>query len=184
MGLFSRLFGGKRSVPAEKSGVMVSLVILLRRPVQWERAAIQEQLDAVFPGQFLPQNENSFVIDGPDPTQFMVKSLVASHSGLFFIICRPEAYVNVSNFAPNDRDPRLQELLGQHHAWHSVDLIAPISGTEDAYRFIGKTLAKLAPEDSVALIHPQTKALVRFDAETRVRLRSDAVLRAIGMESA
>jgi hypothetical protein len=183
MGLFSRLFGGKRSAPAEASPVMVSLVALLRQAVRLDRAALEQKLDAVFPGQFVPQNENSFVVDGPDPTQFMAKSLVASHSGLFFVICRPEAYVDVSSFALNDRDPRLQDLLRQHNAWLSVDQVAPIGGTEDAYRFIGRALAKLAPDDSVALVHPQTNAMVPFDSETRAKLRSEAVLRALGMES-
>src|SRR6185503_8389721 len=52
LGLFSRLFGGKRSAPAETSPVMVSLVVLLRQAVRLDRTALREKLDAVFPGQF------------------------------------------------------------------------------------------------------------------------------------
>jgi hypothetical protein len=163
---------------------MVSLVVLLRQALRLDRTALQEKLDAVFPGQFVPHNENSFVVDGPDQTQLMAKSLVASHSGLFFVICRPGAYGDVSSYASHGRDPRLQDLLRQHNAWLSVDLVAPIGGTEDAYRFIGKALAKLAPDDAVALVHPQTNAMVPFYSETRAKLRSEAVLRALGMESA
>jgi len=84
----------------------------------------------------------------------------------------------------NDRDQRLQDLVRNHKAWISVDLIAPIGATEDAYRFIGKALAKMAPEDSVALVHPQTNAMVPFDSETRSKLQSEVVLRSLGMESA
>ena len=183
MGLFSRFFGGKRSAPVDSSPAMVSLVVLLRQPVQLLRATIQQNLDAVFPGHFVPQNENSFVVDGPNPTRLMVKSLVPLHSGLFLVISMPGAYLDLAGFAAHNPDPQLHDLVSQHTAWLSVDRIAEIGTTEDAYRFIGKALTKLSPQDALAIVYPQRNATVPFNSETRAKLQSERVWRALGMDS-
>jgi hypothetical protein len=40
----------------------------------------------------------------------------------------------------------------------------------DAYRFIGKELGALAPDDAAVLVHPSRLVAYPFDAETRHKL--------------
>jgi hypothetical protein len=50
---------------------------------------------------------------------------------------------------------------------------------EDAYRFIGKAIARLAPADAMLLVHPETLHHRVFDEEVRRQLASGRRLFAI-----
>src|SRR5262249_51766072 len=120
MRLFSRLFGKGQAAQAAASPTMISLVILLREALLLNRATVEMALDNVFPGKFVPRNEDSFVVDGPSPTQLMVKSLVPSHSGLFLIIFPAERYFGPTGLDSSAWDPKTLELVRKHRAWLSI----------------------------------------------------------------
>jgi hypothetical protein len=115
---------------------MVSLITLLREPMTFELAYVRRALDSIFPGTFLPQNDDSFVIEGSNPLQLMVKSIVPSNSGIFFVNYVPGPY---TEFPPS---LRILPILGsrrvsEHRAWLSVDRIGEIGSDGDAFRSAG-----------------------------------------------
>src|SRR5688500_5927228 len=75
--LFSKLFRRrvKRS-PAPEDHLMVSLVLLLEEHFELEESLFARQLDEIFPGSFLPKNEDCIVKEVEEGWQMMVKSLV------------------------------------------------------------------------------------------------------------
>ncbi len=50
----------------------------------------------------------------------------------------------------------------------------------EAWRFIGKVLAELAPEDAVAIYVPAKGVLITFDNSSKAKLRDSNVLKALG----
>jgi hypothetical protein len=182
MGILSRLFGAKKVVAApEGDSGMVSLVVLLPEPLGLDVPALRQHLDSVFPGHFLPQTDDSFVTEGSSPAQLFVKSAVPSHSGVFFVNFIASPYTKFSEFAAHISAPPLLDLVRQHAAWLSLDLIGEIGSEDDAYRFIGKALAQLAPLGSLAIVHPEKHIIVPFAESSRDHLRADKVLRSLGM---
>jgi hypothetical protein len=146
---------------------MVSLVLLLREHQDMDVATLEGSLDTLFPGHFLPKNEGSFVTNGAHAAEFLVKSTVLRHSGMFLVNAIPGPY---------------GEGLPGHSAWTSVDRVAAIGSDDDAYRFIGKTLAKVGGR-AVAVVHPATGKSVPFDDATPQRLRSEDVLQSLGIST-
>jgi hypothetical protein len=131
MGLLSRLFSSKKDQSdAQPEHNIVSLVTLLRESVTLELESMRFVLDSVFPGAFVPQNDDSFVIQGSIPLQLMVKSIVPSHSGIFFVNYVPGLYTEFSSFAAHITDPFLKSWVGEHRAWLSIDQIAEIGSEE------------------------------------------------------
>ena len=163
---------------------MVSLVILLRESVHLDMLSSREKLKSVFPGAFYPENDDSFVIEGSNPLQLFVKSVIPANSGIFLVNFVPASYTEFSGFLSHIADPGLKAWVTDHRAWLSIDRIGEIGTDDDSYRFIGKALAKLAPVDAIAVVHPERYITVAFRHETRDQLRSDDVLVCLGMQMA
>jgi hypothetical protein len=150
---------------------MVSWVVLSSTHVRLNVNRLRERLDEVYPGYFLPPRERgTFVLDGTVPGQFMIQSAIPNASGMFFLQSVPGPYTDVSDFAAAIDDRAVRRHAMAQRAWLSVDLIARHTTDEDAYRFIGRVLAKLAPADAAFLVDPEKRTTTLFDDEVRRRL--------------
>jgi hypothetical protein len=79
-------------------------------------------------------------------------------------------YSDVSDFAAAIADRSLRREAESQGCWLSVDLVHRHTTDEDAYRFVGRVLAKLAPADAAFLVNPATRTTIAFDDDIRRRL--------------
>lgn len=163
-----------RKKPDAPHHEMVSLVALLPSWKELSVEEVRESLDAIFPGCFLPpQEDNNFVIDGPSPgASYFVQCTVPEHSGLFVIFNVARPYSEFSDYLVHLPDAELKDLGAKQPCWMSVDMVHQTTTDEDAYRFIGAVLAKLAPPDATVILHPSKYAATTFSSEVRRRLAS------------
>lgn len=177
---FLRSIFGRKDEETAPDRVMVSLVVLYDTYIELDLDALRRALDDVFPGEFLPPRaEGSFVIDGAVPgATFMIKSAVKGASGLFMLNNVPGPYTEFSDFA-DIVDPALRDRAEKQSCWLSIDLMHPTASVEDAYCFIGKLLARIAPDDTALLVHPETFRSMVFDEEVRDRLSKGELLFAV-----
>jgi hypothetical protein len=153
---------------------MISWVVLSKTYVDLNVGSLREKLDEVYPGQFLPPRDKNFVIDGPTPGQFFIKSNIAGAAGMFMVISVPASYMEFSDFADVIADPALLRNVKAQCCWLSVDLVHRLTTDADAYRFIEQVLAKLAPQDAAFLVHPEKRTTMPFDDDIRRRLANGA----------
>jgi hypothetical protein len=150
---------------------MVSWVVLSATHVELTVDSLLETLDALYPGQFLPPGDRNFVIEGPiPPAQFLIQSTVPGAAGTFMLNTVAGSYSEFSDFADHIDEPSLRALALAQAYWMSVDLVGRHKTDEDAYRFIGSLLARIAPADSAVLVHPSKATVIRFDEAVRRRL--------------
>jgi hypothetical protein len=149
---------------------MISWVVLSNTYVDLKVDSLRENLDEVYPGQFLPPRDKNFVIDGPTPGQFFIKSNIAGAAGMFMVISVPASYTEFSDFADVIADPALLRNVKAQCCWVSVDLVHRLTTDADAYRFIEQVLGKLAPPDAAFLVHPEKRITIPFDDGIRRRL--------------
>jgi hypothetical protein len=162
------------SSPSVGRREMISWVVLSKSYVDLKVESLREKLDKVYPGQFLPPRDKNFVIDGPTPGQFLIKSNIAGAAGMFMLISVPVSYTEFSDFAEVIADPTLLHNVKAQCCWLSVDLVHRFTTDEDAYRFIEQVLAKLAPQDAAFLVHPEKRTTMPFDDDIRRRLANGA----------
>jgi hypothetical protein len=170
MDFLKRLFGfGSASPRAERE--VVSWMVLSNTPVDLDADSLRAALDAIYPGEFLPANDHSYVIHGVIPdAQFLIQSNVAGAEGMFFLNTMPCPYADFSDFARSIEDPDFRALAESQQAWLSIDAMHIHTTEANAYRFIGAALTKLAPADAAVLVHPPKQIAIRLDDETRRRL--------------
>jgi hypothetical protein len=150
---------------------MISLVVLSDDYVQITANSLSKKLDELYPGKFWPLHQQAnFVADGPTPGQFLIKSTIPGAAGLFMLLSAPAPYTEFSDFARFIADPALRHVAEAQRCWLSVDLVHNITSEEEAYRFIGAALAKLAPADAAVLVRPEDNSTIRFDEKLRQRL--------------
>jgi hypothetical protein len=137
---------------------------------------LRARLDAIFPGEYLPPRERgNFVIDGAvEGAQFMINCAVAGATGMYMLHSVPGPYTEFSDFADRIDEADLRTLALAQQCWLGIDCYA--GAEEDAYRFIGKVLAALAPADAVALVHPDRLTTIRFDDDLRRRLAENGAI--------
>jgi hypothetical protein len=175
MEFLSRLFGRTAQAgPPDGGHDMVSIVALMP---SWELIpvdVVREELDALFPGEYLPPREaGNFVVEGPaEHSSYLVNCTVAHHQGTFLIYNVPGPYGEFSDFLRHIEDAELRAVAAAQPCWMSVDLIDKRSSREDAFRFIGAVLAKLAPPDCTLLVHPSRYMVIPFTSDVRAVLAS------------
>lgn len=187
MNFFSRLFA-KSPAPAEESAPgevpeneMVSLVVLTPGWDELSADAVRDLLNEIFPGSYLPpREEGNFVVEGPvSGASVMVQCVEEGYSGLFMVQSVPGPYTEFSSYLEHVEDSDLKHSLQEQPCWMSVDMLHCQTTEDDAYRFIGAVLAKLAPEDTSYLVDPRRMLVVPFSGEVRRRLAAGAA--AFGM---
>jgi hypothetical protein len=151
---------------------MIGWVVLSKTWVQLTEDTLRRRLDELYPGEFLPPRKTgTFVVEGPVAgAQFLIKSAVAGAAGIFMLHSVPGSYSDFSGFAAHIKNKRLRSVVARQEAWLSVELIGQVASRDDAYRFIGKVLAALAPADAAILVHPSRMASMPFDDDVRRRL--------------
>jgi hypothetical protein len=152
---------------------MLGLVVLSNTWRDLSVDAVRQHLDALHPGQFLPpRDEGSFVIAGAVPgAQFMIQCAVPEEMGVYMLHNVPGPYSEFSPFADHIRDAALRAVALAQRCWLGVDRVVDYGkGEAEAYRFIGRLLARLAPPDSAVLVHPQRFTAVRFTDDIRRQL--------------
>jgi hypothetical protein len=150
---------------------MISLVALSNEYVDLTADTLSKKLDELYPGKFWPPRQQAnFVIIGPGPGQFLIKSTIPSAAGMFMVLSVPEPYTQFSDFARFVADPALRRIAEAQHCWLSVDLVREIASEADAYRFIGAALAKLAPAQAVLVVNPDNNSAIPFDNDLRRRM--------------
>lgn len=157
---------------------MVSWVILSESYVSLNLDKLRFILDEAFPGEFVPQREQgSFVIEGPVVrAQFLIQSRVAGAAGMFMLNSIPGPYAMFSDFVRHIEDQKTRRAAAALQNWLSIDLMAKHTTDEDAYRFIGRALATLAPRDAAFLVHPTRRIVITFDDDVRRKLASGALM--------
>jgi len=178
MRLLRKIFGSDDKGTAKPDRAMVSLVVLYDTYLELSLESLRQALDQEFPGEFLPPREfGNFVVDGAVPgSTFMILSAIPEASGMFMLNNVPGPYTEFSYFAEYISDDVLRERATAQNCWLSIDLINLTTSIEDAYRFIGKVLARLAPDDAAFLVHPETYCSIVFDNDVRARLAGGSCL--------
>ncbi len=153
---------------------MVSWVVLSNSYVALDADKLRARLDQAFPGAFVPQREEgSFVVEGTvEGAQFLIQSRVAGASGTFMLMSVPGPYTAFSDFARFIKERAVRRQARAQQSWLSIDLMAKHTTEDDAYRFIGRALAALAPRDAAYLVHPTRRIVIAFDDDVRRRLGS------------
>jgi len=153
---------------------MVSWVMLSNSYVELDETRLRAVLDQAFPGEFVPQRDDaSFVVEGPVAgVQFLVQSRVTGAAGVFMLNTVPGPYTRFSDFTKFIADQTVRKKAQTQRSWLSIDLMSKHSNSTeaDAYRFIGRALAKLAPRDATYLVHPTRRVVIAFDEDVRRRL--------------
>jgi hypothetical protein len=170
LGLLNSLLG--RGTDADHE--MISLVVLSSSYVELTLDTLRHRLDQAFPGYFLPPRERgTFVIDGNEPgVEFLIQSDIPDARGMFLLHNVPGPYAAFSDFAAHIADASLRELAEAQTCWLSIDLMHRQTPAEEAYRFIGRALAQLAPPDAAVLVHPSRLITVAFNDDVRRQLAS------------
>jgi hypothetical protein len=150
---------------------MTSWVVLFDSDVGFTEDSLRAELDRLWPGEFLPKRDNgSFVVEGNPPgAQFMIKSGLPGASGVFLLHNVPAPYSEFSDMVGRIPDPSLRDIAKAQGCWMSVDRISQ-SDEAEAYTFIGRVLARLAPPDAAVLLHPSRRTAVRFTEDVRRQL--------------
>jgi hypothetical protein len=153
----------------------VSLVVLSGTPIELDLDRLRAKLDELDPGAFLPpRDEGSFIIDGAVPGQFLIQSRIPGAAGIFLLHNIPVPYTEVSDFARSIGDRSLRRKAAAQCCFLSIDLLRrhTTSTNEDAYRFIRRALAKLAPADAAFIVDRARNVTIAFDEDVRRRLAS------------
>jgi hypothetical protein len=152
---------------------MVSWVVLSNSPLELTAESLRGTLEQLYPGKFRQGEQTNFVIDGAVPgAQFLIQSNVPGAAGLFMLQNVAGPYNEFSDFARGIADAQMRAEAWSQQAWLAVDNIKIYKSREDAYRFIGRVLAELAPPDAAFLVHPSLPITIRFDEDVRRRLAS------------
>ena len=150
---------------------MISWVVLANTYVELRLDSLRQKLDELYPGQFLPPRlQGNFTVPGPAPGQFLIQCHVPGVAGAFMLNSVRGLYTEVSDFAEAIADRSLRLEAESQCCWLSIDLVHMHTTEEEAYRFIGQVLAKLAPADAAFLVHPVLRTTIAFDADVRRRL--------------
>ena len=156
---------------------MIGWVVLFDSDVGFTENSLRAELDRLWPGQFLPQRDNGgFVVEGNPPgAQFMIKSALPGASGVFLLHNVPAPYSEFSDMVERIPDASLREIAKAQACWMSIDRISQ-SDEVEAYTFIGRVLARLAPPDAAVLLHPSRGTAVRFTKDVRRKLAENGQL--------
>jgi hypothetical protein len=162
--------------PQRDKRPMISLVALSNTYTAFDTGIVSRKLDELYPGKFLPldQQEN-FVVGGPSPKPLLIKSTMPGRAGMFMLLSVRAPYTEFSDFAGFIADPAFRRKAEAQAAWFSIDLIGKIGSNEDAYRFIAAALVKLAPDDAVIVVKPETRAAMVLDDALRRQLAEGLV---------
>ena len=162
---------------------MISIVLLLLNPLPMDVSRLEVSIARAAPASFVKSEQN--FVNSTDKREKFEVFFAKSNDGIFLVHNHAHPYCDeLEKVAGSISDRALGEKVRKHRAWISVDLMdrdKMMFRTEaDAWRFIGKVLAELAPEDAVAIYVPAKGVLMAFDNSSKTKLRDSNVLKALG----
>lgn len=151
---------------------MLSLVALSNSHLELTLDSLRAHLDRIYPGHFLPPREHgTFVVVGEaSGVQFLIQSNIEGAKGLFMLHSVAGPYTEFSDFHRRIAEPSLRERATAQNCWLSVDLLRPYGTDDEAYSFIARVLAHLAPTDTAALVDPEPLTTIAFNDDVRLQL--------------
>jgi uncharacterized protein YegJ (DUF2314 family) len=168
-----------------ESRPMTSLVLLLREPRYLDPAILAHAAGQAWDAEFLAGEEDSeaenFVVG--DSPMFVIK-----HAASMYVVHNhPRPYFDASQeVAEQLSERRRRKAILEHRSWMSVDamlLEATDEARREAYGQIGRMVAQLAGDDTMAVICPESGQIVPYDAELDQVLRSGEPLEAFDTPS-
>jgi hypothetical protein len=155
---------------------MLSLVALSNSAVELTLDSLRARLDQIYTRHFVPPREQgTFIIDGEvKDVQFLIQSSIDAAKELFMLNSVPAPYTKFSDFHRRISDPALRTTAAAQKCWLSVDLVRRYTTDDEAYGFISRVIAHLAPMDTAALVDPDKAVTIPFDDNVRRKLASGA----------
>lgn len=124
--------------------------------------------------------------EGKQPAGDMVMGqsphFTAYVGGTAFLIHNvPAPYVNnAAEASESFPELRVRKAVRDHQAWLSMDILHAGAATPEAYRLVGRVLARLVDTNCLALYHPPLNRWVTCSIdETAERLRTDNPIQAV-----
>lgn len=164
----------------ESAAPLTSLVLLLREPKYLDPTILSHAASQAWDAQILAGEEDeaeSFVVG--DSPMFMLKH----ETSMFVVHNHDEPYFKDSEeVAEQMGELRRRKAIVEHQAWMSVDalLVEDDEARRQAYGQIGRVLAMLAGDDTLAVVCPESGQIVPYDDELDSLLRSGDPLEAFG----
>lgn len=151
---------------------MIIWVVLSNTHVRLTVNTLRTELNATFPGEFLPPRPaGTFVVAGSTAAEFMIASAIKDVEGVFLLHSVNAPYRQFSDFARWIPDPERQKNAAAQRCWLGMTVLDAWKSEDTARRFMGRTLARLAPPDAAYLVDADRGGItLPFDAETRGRL--------------
>jgi len=160
------------------NGSLKSLVLLLRCPRMLALAQLRRATEAALGVRCETVNTNADNAIVYTPPMFHIRA-----DGYSFLVNNAETpYISQAENTPEHvPNVRLQQVIRDHNAWLSVDLIAAPAGatTEDIYRRLGRLIAALADDNCVGLYCPETSQLNVWHSILIEYLKGDSPLQAV-----
>lgn len=161
---------------ARRARTMVSLVLLEAEPRTLDPALLPHTVASVWPGDYTPDSTDAACFVAGEHPPFMVRSPL----GLFVLHCIPQPYFSdPAALLARTPDLRARQFLDANQAWLSVDWmggIEPAPAERTVYREIGKLVAALAGEGTLALFHPDSGRYCPWNEPTAQSLAEGAGL--------
>ncbi len=164
----------------EADAPMTSLVLLLREPKYLDPTILSHAASQAWDAEISAGEEGeaeSFVVG--DSPMFMLKH----EANMFVVHNHDEPYFKDSELVAEQMgELRRRKAIVEHQAWMSVDalLVEDDESRRQAYGQIGRMLALLAGDDTLAVVCPESGQIVPYDDDLDSLLRSGDPLEAFG----
>jgi len=150
-----------------------SFVLLLSEPRELDEVTLRRTAGAALGVDFETGDDAEPFIVGESP-MFMMKA----ETGMYVLHNFPRPYWDDPAAVADDVDnPAFAEAIVSHRAWLSMDLMVPFEDEADAWADIGKVIAALAGEDTLAIYTPAGEGGGVCTPELLATLRGEAPLR-------
>lgn len=155
-----------------------SLVLLLRTPRTIALAELRRATESA-----LGVRCSTIHTDGEEAIVYTPPVFHIRTEGYVFLVNNAETpYISQEENTPEQvPNVRLQQVIRDHNAWLSVDLVkAPVDATiSDVYQRLGRLIAAFADDNCVGLYCPETSQLNVWHPILIEHLRSDSPLQAV-----
>ncbi len=164
---------GRRKDQAEPANRFISIVLLLSKP----RVVTRAEFDSACERGLGLALGTTVVYLPPPPGRFVLRR---GETGLALITVDKPYVENQGSAAEQTRLFELKQLLLQHRAWLSIDLLGklPSGGHEEAYRWVGKLVAEFLDEDCIGVFCVETQLMNVVRSDTFALLRGPEPMKA------
>lgn len=176
-----RRAGGRRADggPVGEDKPLVSIVLLMREHRYLDEAMLKRLVRKAW-GIDIPDEDDEAYIIGRPPVY-----VIQVPEGAFLVHNHQRPYMdNPEAAAAEMSELRLRRVITEHQAWRAVDLLHPGAGAGSqgrAYELIGKLVAELSDDATLAVYAPETDRMVAWDSDFEDLLRGKEPLKVFGL---